>query len=269
VGTSITTISRSANITTVTTLTPHGLTAGLSAVMIDGVVGTSAGRWNVTAQVLTTPGPSIFTIADPGPSGAGTGGTVTPMTSPDNDEVPGPYIFDPDAGIAIAATQTTSAQPIESLRGISTLTVTSTSGFPDGGYLVFGFGTEYEIGPVRYVAILDTETFVVDRTFAFPKDIPSGVNVSLLYQNRPWVPANVTEVGAFWLTDSSSGRVAAQVSVESATAAGTQVTNRIVYPGDRGIGGEGNPITGIYLSDKVMVWAGDDVDQEEAKAHNA
>jgi hypothetical protein len=268
VGTSITTISRSTNIATVTTLTPHGLVAGLSTVMIDGVVGTTAGRWNVTALVLTTPGPSIFTIASPGISGAGTGGTVTPMTSPDNDEVPGPYIFDPDAGIAIAATQTTSNQVIESLRGISTLKVTSTAGFPSSGYLVLGFGTKYEIGPVKYVAILDTGTFVIDRTFAFPQDVPSGVNVSLLYQNSPWVPANVTEVGAFWLTDSSSGRVAAQVSIENATAAGAQVTNRIIYPGDRGIGGEGNPITGIYLSDKVTVWAGDGVDQEEAAAHN-
>jgi hypothetical protein len=260
-------IERLNNVTTVTTNSAHGLIQG-QMVMIDGVYGLTAGRWNIIAKVLNVLSPTIFTMADPGMDGKGSGGTITPLTSPDNDEVPGPFVFDPDAGVAIAATEATSAQIVESLRGISTLKVDSTAGFPDSGYLVLGFGTEYEISPVKYVAILDATTFLIDRTFTFPKDIPSGVNVSLLYQKGPWVPANVTEVGAFWLTDSSSGRVAAQTFIEGAAAAGVQVTNRIIYPGDRGIGGEGNPITGIYLSDKVAVWAGDDVDQEEAAAHN-
>jgi hypothetical protein len=261
-------IERLNNITTVTTNSPHGLTEG-QMIMIDGVRGLTTGRWNICGQVLSVLGPTIFTVSDPGVDGSGSGGYIMVVTSPDNDEVPGPFVFDPNAGIAIAATETTSNQIIESLRGISTLKVTSTAGFPDSGYLVLGFGTQYEIAPVKYVAILDTTTFLIDRTFTFPKDIPSGVNVSLLYQKGPWVPANVTEVGAFWLTDSSSGRVAAQTFVEGAAAAGVQVTNRIIYPGDRGIGGEGNPTTGIYLSDKVAVWAGDDVDQEEAAAHDA
>jgi hypothetical protein len=261
-------ISRTANVTTIVTNTPHNLIAG-QMIMVDGVTGLSAGRWNVVSKILAAPTPTSLTLADPGKDGAGSGGYIMVMTSPNNDGIPGPFVFDPNAGIAIAATETTSGQIIESLRGISTLTVTSTAGFPSSGYLVLGFGTQYEIAPVKYVAILDTTTFIIDRTFTFPKDIPAGVNVSLLYQNRPWVPANVTEIGAFYVTDSSSGRVSAQAFIEGAAAAGVQVTNRIIYPGDRGIGGEGNPITGIYLSDKVEVWAGDDVDQEIAAAHNA
>ena len=262
-------IQRANNITTVTTTSAHGLVAG-QMVMIDGVEGDTAGRWNIFGQILASPAPTTFTfaLADPGHAGFGGGGTVTPMTSPPNDAVPGPFTFDPDNGFAIAATETTSNQVIESLRGISTLAVTSTTGFPTSGYLVLGFGTKHEIGPVKYVAILDATTFIIDRTFTFPKDIPVGVNVSLLYQNSPWVPANVTEIGAFYLTDSSSGRIAAQAFIEGAAAAGVNVVNRIIYPGDRGIGGEGNPITGVYLSDKVEVWAGDNVDQEVAAAHN-
>jgi hypothetical protein len=250
------------NVTTVTTNSAHGLVAG-QTVIIDGVTGLNTGKWNsLYGMILATPTPT-------GVNGYGSGGTVTPVTSPGNDAVPGPFTFDPDSGFAIAATETTSNQVIESLRGISTLTVASTVGFPDSGYLVLGFATKYEVGPVKYVAILDATTFIVDRTFTFPKDIPVGINVSLLYQNRPWVPANVTEIGAFYVTDSSSGRVAAQAFIEGAAAAGVNVVDKIIYPGDRGIGGEGNPITGIYLSDKVAVWAGDNVDQEEAAAHNA
>jgi hypothetical protein len=260
-------ISRTANVTTVVTNTAHNLVPG-QMIMIDGVIGLSAGRWNVVGQILTAPTPTSFTIADPGSDGFGSGGYIMVATSPANDAVPGPFTFDPDNGFAIAATETTSNQVIESLRGISTLAVTSTVGFPDSGYLALGFGTKYEIGPVKYVAILDSVTFIIDRTFTFPKDIPTGVNVSLLYQNSPWVPANVTEIGAFYVTDSSSGRVAAQSFIEGAAGAGINVVNKIIYPGDRGIGGEGNPITGIYLSDKVEVWAGDNVDQEVAAAHN-
>jgi hypothetical protein len=262
-------IQRSNNITTVTTITDHGLSPG-QMVMLDGVQGDTAGRWNIIGQVLSTPTTTSFTLSDPGQDGFGGGGTITLITSPANDGVPGPFVFDPNAGVAITATATSSNQIVSGLRSISTLTVVTngTVGFPESGYLVIGFGTQYEVGPIPYVAILDKETFVIDRTFVFPQTIPSGVNVSLLYQKMPWIPANVTEVGAFYVTDSSSGRVAAQAFIEAAAAAGVNVVNKIIYPGDRGIGGEGNPTTGLYLSDKVEVWAGDNVDQEVEAAHN-
>ncbi len=260
--------ARTSHIATVSTTVNHGLSIG-QTVEIYGVTGITTGQWVLYGKILDTPTPSTFTISSPGVNGIGTGGYVLPVTAiASPGVVPGPFAFDPDSGYAVTGTSTTSTDAIAGLRGISTLNVASTAGFPDSGYLVFGFGTQYEVGPVKYAAILDTNTFIIDRTFTFPKDIPAGFDVTLLYQNVPWVPANIGDVGAFWLTDSSGGRIAAEGFINDAVASGVNVTNKIIYPGDRGIGGQGLPITGVKISDKVEVWSGDNTDQEVADAHN-
>jgi hypothetical protein len=276
-------IERSNNISTVTTTTPHNLMAGRT-VMIDGATGiedtngvyTGAGRWNIFGQVLDTPTPYTFTIADPGENGIGSGGTILLVEAPRYTAVvPGPFVLNPNEGVVITSVSTYSMEPIAALRGIKELRVASITDFADTGYVVFGFGTQYEVGPVRYVGAIGrvvggaTQYFLlIDRTFVFPKDIPTGFDVTMLYQNTPWNPANDGSIGAFFTTGSSSGRAAAQTFLDEAAAAGINVNNYIIYPGDRGMAGEGLGITGQRISDKVQVWASDNVDQEVSEAHN-
>jgi hypothetical protein len=179
----------------------------------------------------------------------------------------GPYVFDP-AGLAVTAVETASTATVASGRGISVLPVASTVGFPAaGGYIALGFATKYEVGPVKYLGVLDSNNLSIDRSFVFPKSVPSGYAVTLLAQNTGYQPTSGAD--GFILTDSSAGRVAAEGFVDDSKAAGVNLNAIIVYPGDRGLGGQGDPITGAQISDKVGIWAGDNVDAAVEAAHNA
>jgi hypothetical protein len=283
--------SRSVNQATVTTLEEHGIptdpgnpTLPLHPTMVEliDLVGLpfvpfwhglqGAGRWSQPGRVLSIIDAHRFIMESYGADGRGENGTALVYTAPDpSTVVPGPFVLDPDHGMAITGISTTSLDSIASLRGIKELKVASTAtlaAYADTGYLVFGFGTKYEIGPVRYVGIVDSTTILIDRTFVFPQDIPVGFDVTMLLQNMPWNPDNANTLGSFFITGSSSGRAAAQTFTTNATAAGINVNTRIIYPGDRALSGEGLPIAGQRISDKVMVWASDNVDGEVAEAHN-
>jgi hypothetical protein len=70
-------------------------------------------------------------------------------------------------------------------------------------------------------------------------------------------------VGGFYLTASPAGRVAAEKTIRDIAASGIDVQVEIVYPSDRGFGAEGYPAENApKLSDKVVVYAGDDIDSE-------
>lgn len=97
--------------------------------------------------------------------------------------------------------------------------------------------------------------------------IVSAPRVTLLAQKGAFVPAHPEQTGAFYLTGSSAGRVAAEASIADAAGSGIQTNVEVRYPGDRGLGGEGLPTSGqARLSDSVEVWAGDEVDAEMAQA---
>jgi len=82
-----------------------------------------------------------------------------------------------------------------------------------------------------------------------------------LEHKGPWVLANATTVG-----DSTSQIPTLGASLLSSSSRirqrGVNVVSKITYPGDRGLAGQGLPATGIKISDKVEVWAGNDIDAE-------
>lgn len=76
----ISSISRTSNVTTVVTATPHNMTTGESAT-IAGVTGTG---FNTTATITVT-NSTTFTYANAGADGSGSGGTVLDNTIPINN----------------------------------------------------------------------------------------------------------------------------------------------------------------------------------------
>lgn len=180
----------------------------------------------------------------------------------------GPYILDVDAGLAVSNVDAdTGAQLAAGLR-YGSVEVSDATEFPDEpGYLVFAYGYDYQVGPVKYLGRLSDTTLALDYSFKFPKTVPAGSVVTLLRSKGPYVPTEPEEIGAFYVTASSAGRVQASATVDENVASGNLVTKTITYPGDRGLGNEGRPSTGDYkLSDKVYVWAGNEPDEELAAA---
>ncbi len=177
--------------------------------------------------------------------------------------IPGPYIYSPDEGVAITDISTTIDAPMTAKTKYRHVLVDSALDFPDEeGWLVFGFGTAIQTGPIKYLGRESTGYLLIDYSSKFHYDLPLGTSVILLDHKGPFVPDNPEELGSLYITDSSSGRVAASETLDDLMAAGLTLHKTIVYPGDTGLGGAGYPATGQKLSDKVEVWAGNSIDAE-------
>jgi hypothetical protein len=190
--------------------------------------------------------------------------TVTPLASTEDGD--SPYLHDPTTSTVVDETVTTLAQPLEAGHQYPTIQVASTVGFPDAkGYVVFGFGFSYQVGPVPYLGVSGTNQLLLDPAFIIPNAVPSNATVNLAARmSDDQVPHGD---GDFWLTPSPAGRVACEDDIDSIAAGGADVVKTVLYPSDVGLGGAGRPTHGVpRLTDAVSVWGGDDLDTEVAQA---
>lgn len=175
----------------------------------------------------------------------------------------GPYIYDTTNGPAITGASTTLAQDIDEGQNYSSILVANAGDFPaDGGFLVFGFGTDIQVFPVKYNVALaagSPDTLLIDSSFVFPKSLPAGTSVILLQKRGIFVPDNPEDVGSFYLTDSIAGRIAASSTIDQIAAAGVEINKTVVYPGDIGLANAGQPTSGVEkISDIVYIYGTDD-----------
>jgi hypothetical protein len=179
-----------------------------------------------------------------------------------SNDILGPYVLDPGEGLAITSTATVTTQALAARHQYRSLTVADGSQFPDeDGWLVIGFGSSFQAGPVRYFGKVAVNELLLDYSFVFERSCASGASVTLLASKGPYSPSD--GVDSLYATASSAGRVAASAHVDSLVAAGVQVQKTVQYPGDRGLGGEGLPAVGAQkLGDKVSIWGGDALDEE-------
>ncbi len=195
-------------------------------------------------------------------------GTCLPVAAPVGVHA-GPFVWNRDEDPAVTAIEGDLQTALVSGKQYLSLTLGAEQAleFPDEpGYLALGFGTKDAVYPVRYLGRLSDDTLRLDFAFVMPSAVPAGAKVTLLSQKGPYVPASPENAGSFYVTASSSGRIAAQQAIEDNRAAGFDATFTISYPGDKGLGHAGHPTTGQYISEKVMVWGGDDLDEEVAEA---
>ncbi len=284
----IASVTRAANVTTVALTLPAGVTAdgirvGDTVYVNNLAVGFSSGVKTVT--VVTSTG---FSYADPGaPAGPdSSGGSVSQNAAPEAILRPwaqlpaldgdlGPYIYDPNEGLAVTGGDSVTTVALEKGQHYDFVEVANGSGFPSQGWIALGFGTDSQTLPIKlldkYVTGGGTTRLVIDYAFAMPADFAVGSDVTLLAGPSPFQPRNLAEqAGSFYLTASPAGRVAAEALVLAALAAGILENLVVVYPGDAGLGGAGLPTRGAAkLSDIVEVFAGDDASAEVLAAQEA
>lgn len=193
-------------------------------------------------------------------------GKVTPVAAPADTGIPGPFIFDASSGFGVSAAAGTLQTRLEQGRQYSSLTLGSGEAdeFPDTtGYLVFRWGYNNSVGPVKYLGRLSNAVLSLDAGFRFPTTIEAGQEVRLLFTRTPYVPDNVESIGAFYLTASNAGRSGAVATLEAISASGIELEVSVRYPGDRGLGNEGRAVSSNYkLSDITAVFGSDDLDRE-------
>jgi len=194
-------------------------------------------------------------------------GVVTPLDAVNEDDLKGPFMFDPKMGITVSSSLTTLTSRREKGGSYTFLDVASTANIPSTpGFLVLQFGHGNQIGPLPYQRTIGTNQIAIDGRYAFPATVEIGSSVSVVKSSEA-VPENIDSLGAFYATAATAGRQAAQNLISDIAPAGIETALTVRYPGDRGLGGEGFPATGSSkISDQVYVWGGDTVDAEIKKA---
>jgi hypothetical protein len=225
---------------------------------------------SVLTKVATVTDPTHFTLAVENAQAAQLAGGQLEKMGATTGAFRGPFVWDPDTGAAVTGVTTTSSANINAFAQMELLEVADATQFPDEpGWLAIGFGTSLETLPVPYLGRASNTTLILDYGFRWPRSIPSGTAVIFLAQRHPFTPAS-SSVGSFFLTASAAGRIAAETSLDNAVAGGLDAVITIRYPGDKGLGGEGRPVTGDQkISDRVYVWGGDSPDTEVAEAREA
>jgi hypothetical protein len=218
-------------------------------------------------EVLASDGDTGFTYLTPDHrfyTAAG-GFSVMPVRAPDG-EFDGPWVFETERGNGLSGTDGTTQDRLLEDHRYPLLRLGSGEGaaFPDEpGYLVIRSGYSDETGPIRYLGNTGDDVLVLDAGFRFPYTIEPGVTVTLLAQRGPYVPEHPERFGAFYVTDSPSGRVTCEKLLFAVSAAGIDLDVDVRYPGDRGLGGEGLPERfARKLSDIVSVFGSNDLDGE-------
>lgn len=238
----------------------------LNFLLVPGIEQFSGGALTGERVVTSVPGSGSFKYKTPESPiySTATAASIVPTGARPSNTIPGPYIFSPVAGPSVTGTATTITASITGGQQYRTLSVTNAAGFPDSpGWLVLDFGGGAETHPVPYLGRPNSTTITLDYGYRFPVDVLAGATVTLLHDRGGWAPEHPEDVGSLYSTASSSGRLAASAALDDLLAAGQEAVKTIVFPGDRGLGGEGLPVEGENrLSDRVSVWGGDDLDTE-------
>lgn len=197
-------------------------------------------------------------------------GTLTPILA-ETQHIGSGYMLDTVSGTALSGAQTLTTTVVNGGSGTRLLTVSSTVGFPNTpGYIVLGFGTNNQSAVIKYISVISGTQLLLDPGAVFPQRYAVGTTVDLLFQRGTFSPADSTPYGVTWLTGTAIGRQAAETDIGFAAASGLNVSIEVIYPGDRGLGNEGQPDTGVQkLSDAVFVWGSDTVDAELAADREA
>jgi len=148
----------------------------------------------------------------------------------------GPYTFDPAKPFIIGGEEANTTEQVDSTTS-RVIEVDNAADIPDEpGFLVFGFGTSKEEGPVPYIARPSNTTLLIDPSFKFQEVHESGTNISLIAQNFAFDVRRDASDYPFYITDIVSGRIYAEELINLVAATGITVIITILFPEDEGLG---------------------------------
>ena len=160
----------------------------------------------------------------------------------------GPYGYDITQPFQITNVGTLLNQNLDATMS-RVIQVKDSSLFPDAqGYIVLGYGTQEQEGPIPIIARPSSTTLLVSPAYTIKKTHPIGTDVALAYNHAVDISADGFDY-PLYITDTVSGRIYAQDLINSVTASGINIVFTILYPSDVGLGKAGtiySEISTIY-----------------------
>jgi hypothetical protein len=122
--------------------------------------------------------------------------------------------------------------------------VADSSNFPNSaGYLILGYGTQTQEGPIPYLAAPSSTTLLISPSYTIQQDHPAGTDVRLIAQKAPVTVSSDGLNYPFYITDVVSGREYAESLINSVAATGIGIIFTVLYPSDIGLGKWGTKYT--------------------------
>ena len=158
---------------------------------------------------------------------------------------PGPYIYDLSQPFTISNIQTTLAQNLDGTDP-RLISVVDASTFPDSqGYLILGYGTEEQEGPIPYISRPSSNTLLISPAYSLKNSFLSGTDVALVATRASVVLDPAGNDFEFFMTGDAQGRIYAQNLINQIAATGLTVVFTVIYPSDEGLGKWGTPFSEI------------------------
>lgn len=160
--------------------------------------------------------------------------TLASPEPPDNGIWQGSFLFDPKGvgqTFTLSMQSTTTEQDLLKGDVYVSLTVTSTASFAETeGYLVFGYGTANQEAPVRFRGVPNSNTVLLDPSYVFKHNQPSGTVINVLTSLNPYTPRVLGNDLAIYLVSPSAARVIVENILETLAAAGIIITFVVLAP---------------------------------------
>ena len=174
---------------------------------------------------------------------------------------PGPYMFDTTQPFTVGSVSTLLTQELDGSKA-KVFTVEDSTNFPDSqGYIIFGYGTQTQEGPVPYISTPSNNTILISPTYTLQNTFQPGTNVSLISAKSPPVISSDGLDYPFYITDVVAGRTYAQDLINSVAATGITIVFTILYPNSIGLGKWGtqyDEIAYVYGGDPTgdtgLIW---------------
>jgi len=214
---------------------------GVNAQVNAGLDDTVNGSFIITG----TPTPTTFTYVQAGESGTATGGTcrverfglssggsLVYLTSAQLDTgILGPNIWDTNASFVLSSLTTKSTESINAGNNVRTLEITPINNIPDEeGFLIFGFGTENEEGPVRYLYKPTSSSLQLDPAYVFENNHAVGEAVTVIRRRGAHVISSTGKEYAPYITDPAVARETLQELLRQTKSVGIFIEFLIRFP---------------------------------------
>jgi hypothetical protein len=161
----------------------------------------------------------------------------------------GPYMYDTTQPFTVSDVGTTLASSLDGTMS-RVVNVVDASAFPDSqGYILLGYGTQNQEGPVPYIARPSDNTLLINPAYTVKNTHPTGTDVALIANKAPASPTRDGANFPFYITDVVSGRLYAEDLIESVAATGINIVFTVLYPSDVGLGK-----WGTAYSENPTVW---------------
>lgn len=164
----------------------------------------------------------------------------------------GPYAFDTTKGYLIGAEECSTTKKVNGNSGLI-IEVDDSTPIPDEqGFLIFGFGTSKEEGPVPYISRPSSDSILLNPSYIFKNNHEVGTNISLVSFNSVYRVSGDGSDYPFYITDVVAGRVYSEDLIRLVIATGIKLVITVLYPNDIGLAK-----WGTENSDKFYVWGED------------